>query len=127
VKLLPLFEAVELDEGRIGEVRSGLMYFDVHYIPHFQHRTVRHLDKHVVIRQDEILTLVSRGMQKLLDAIRDGHIKNQKRFILSDGAPPFLNVIFEAYKLTEYRWRLVVITVMKKDRFHPGTTFQIII
>lgn len=112
-------------EKKIADIRANLtITFDLRHdvSGHSEKRKWRHVGQDVgrKIYDYDILKLIEAAKDDIVFNIVNDQITNGVRFIVSQSATPYLNVVIEPKVKNPYHWDLVVITQMDKKDFEVG-------
>jgi hypothetical protein len=108
-----------LNEQKFHEISNEITFdFELYHDEwgHTQDRKWRHGSGNKISDYD-IVKLLEASKDDITYNIIDNNIKHKKRFIVTRTGGDHLNVVIEPYQLHINEWRLVIITVMKKEDF----------
>jgi hypothetical protein len=108
-----------LNEQKFHEISNEITFdFELYHDEwgHTQDRKWRHGSANKISDYD-IVKLLEAAKDDITYNIIDNNIRHKRRFIVTRKGGDRLNVVIEPYQLHIDEWRLVIITVMKKEDF----------
>ncbi len=117
--LKSLITKIILQEEKFHELSTEITFdYELHHDEwgHTEDRKWRHGSGNKIYDLD-IVRLLEDAKDDITYNIIDKKIRNGKRFIVSRRGGNNLNVVIEPYENYINEWRLVIITVMKKEDF----------
>ena len=114
-----IISKIILKEEKFHEINSEISFdFELYHDDwgHTKDRKWRHGSGNKIYDLD-IVKLLEKAKEDIIYNIIDGKIRDGRRFIVSDSSGDNLNVVIEPIKNYINEWRLIIITVMKKQDF----------
>ena len=114
-----IISKIILKEEKFHEINSEISFdFELYHDEwgHTKDRKWRHGSGNKIYDLD-IVKLLEKAKEDIIYNIIDGKIREGRRFIVSDSSGDNLNVVIEPIKNYINEWRLIIITVMKKQDF----------
>jgi len=115
-----LISKIILQEQKFHEISNDITFdFELYHDEwgHTQDRKWRHGSGDKKIYDLDIVRLLEDAKDEITYNIIDKNIRQGKRFIVSRDGGDYLNVVIEPFQNYINEWRLVIITVMKKEGF----------
>ncbi len=115
-----LISKIILQEQKFHEISNDITFdFELYHDEwgHTQDRKWRHGSGDKKIYDYHIVNLLEDAKDDITYNIIDKNIKHGKRFVVSRQGGDYLNIVIEPFRLHINEWRLVIITVMKKEDF----------